>query len=192
MSNITLQYPNGYQEEQKYEILNGVKYMSPRPSTPHSDTAGSAFYMFKNYFKGSNCRVYFEPNLTLSDKDMVHPDVAVVCDADKIKMDGIHGAPDLIVEILSPSTSKRDRGYKFNLYEKHGVTEYWMVDTKNRTITVYMLNDDRYYLDNEYYIPDEYVLKRMTDEEKAQVQYEFKTHLADDLIIDIREVFENV
>ena len=184
-------FPKGYKEERKFEILGGVKYMMPPPSTPHMDFSINTSTKLKNHFRGSQCRVFYEHELFLGD-DRVKPDVMVVCNPEIIKYEGVFAAPDLIVEILSPSTSKRDRGYKFNLYEAHGVTEYWMGDVRNRTITVYMLDDGKYQLDNEYYIPDEYELKYMTDEEKAAVVYEFKTHLSDDLIIDIREIFENV
>jgi len=194
MSNVALNVAKKFNGEPKFEILGGVQFMSPPPSTPHSDFSGNSFSMMKNHFKGTKCRVFMKHELFLSDDDWVRPDVMVICDPEKIKYEGVFGAPDLIIEVLSPSTSKRDRGYKFNLYEKHGVTEYWMADTKNRTITVYMLetDDGKYFLHNEYYIPEEHELKRMSDKEKAEVVYEFKTHLSDDLIVDIREVFENV
>lgn len=63
----------------------------------------------------------------------------VVCNKDIIKKDGVHGVPDLIVEVISPSTAKKDKGYKKDLYETCGVKEYWLVDTDNRSIEVYLL-----------------------------------------------------
>jgi len=192
MPNIALDFPNGYKDERPQELLDGVLQMAPSPGLVHLDIQHDITAIFKKHFKGGNCRVYFEPNVYFSEKDKPIPDVAVVCNPEIIGTTGIHGAPNLIVEILSRSTSKRDKGYKHNLYERYGVHEHWIVDIKNRSITVYMLNDGRYYIDNVYAIPDDDELEIMSDEDKAAVQYEFKTHLSDALVIDIREVFESV
>ncbi|MCL2576157.1 MAG: Uma2 family endonuclease [Defluviitaleaceae bacterium] len=192
MSNTSALFNENFEKERKYEVLGGVQYMAPPPSTAHSQSSGNSYSIFRNYFKGTKCRVFIEHNLFLSEKDHLIPDVMVVCNAEIIQFDGIYGTPNLIVEVLSPSTSVRDRGYKKDLYEKHKVVEYWLIDPKNRIVSVYLLVDDKYKLDNEYYIPEEWELKRMTDVEKEKVQYTFKTHLSEDLIIDIRDVFENV
>lgn len=75
-------------------------------------------------------------------KDWVRPDLIVVCDENKIGNKNITGAPDLVVEVLSPSTAKNDRLIKFNSYEKAGVKEYWIVDPYNQTIEVYLLEKE--------------------------------------------------
>ena len=75
----------------------------------------------------------------LSENDCVIPDVMIVCNSDIIKDNAIYGAPDLIVEVLSPGTEKRDRGYKKDLYERCGVREYWIVDPVSLTVEVYLL-----------------------------------------------------
>ena len=69
------------------------------------------------------------------------PDFMVVCDREKIKADGVHSAPDLVLEVLSPSTAKNDKGYKKSVYESSGVPEYWIVSPKEKSIEVYLLQD---------------------------------------------------
>ena len=113
----------------------------------------------------------------------------VVCDRDKIKRNGVHGAPDLVVEVLSPGTAKRDRGYKKNAYEAGGVPEYWIVEPSNRSVEVYLLENGHYVLDNIYTLYPAEELEEMTEEEKALVATEFKCHLYEDLIIRLEDIF---
>jgi len=113
----------------------------------------------------------------------------VVCDRSKIKPNGVHGAPDLIVEILSPSTASNDRGHKKDIYEKCGIPEYWIISSKEKSVEVYLLRNGRYVLDHLYtfYTPDE--LEYLTSEEKASLVTEFKCHLYDDFAIRLDEIF---
>ena len=120
------------------------------------------------------------------------PDVKIVCDPDKIKYDNIYGAPDLIVEVLSPKTQKYDIGYKKDIYEHYGVKEYWIVRPKERSIEVYLLKEGVYKLDNLYQMYEDYEYEDLTDEEKSGIRKEFKTSLFDELIISVEDVFENV
>jgi Uma2 family endonuclease len=98
----------------------------------------------------------------------------------------------LIVEVISPGSEKRDKGYKRKLYERHGVKEFWLVEPHVRAIEVYILTDGVYELDNVYRIPLDYEWDMMSDEEKAEVAMSFKTSIFDDLVISVEEVFENV
>lgn len=179
-----------YQEERKEELIDGkIVVMSP-VSTVHAYVVGSIFIIFKNYLEGKPC-VPFSSSLLvhLSDTNKFFPDVIVVCDRGKIKRTYINGAPDLVVEVLSPSTAKNDKGYKKDVYEKSGVPEYWIVNPSEKSIEVYLLENSRYTLDNVYTrYPDE-ELAEMTDEEKAVVVTEFKCHLYDDLIIHLDDIF---
>ena len=118
--------------------------MSPSPREAHQDAAieiGSILHIFvKRHNLG---RVYSAPfDVVLSDTDVVQPDLLFVSRERLhiITEDNIQGAPDLAIEILSPSTSARDKGYKRDLYAKHGVKEYWQVDTDAKLITVLSLN----------------------------------------------------
>ena len=116
----------------------------------------------------------------------------IVCDRSIIKQDGVYGAPDLIVEILSPSTAKRDKSEKKDLYEKHGIKEYWIVDTANRSIEVYLLKDGQYKLDNVYSIYPDYLLKNMTDEEKSAVVMEFHPSEFPEMTVSLNDVFDGL
>ena len=175
------------------EVLDGkVVAMSPA-YVRHNNVAFNIASIFRRYLKGKACRVLPDGNkVYLSKRDIVVPDVMIVCNKDIIKDNGVHGAPDLVVEVLSISTSKRDRGYKKNLYEKHGVKEYWLVDIKNREVEVHLLKNGRFELDNVYSIYPDWMLEKMTDEERAEVPMEFTISLFDDIIISIEEVFEDI
>ena len=119
------------------------------------------------------------------------PDVLIVCDKDKIKPDGIYGAPDLVVEVLSPSTMTRDRGIKKDTYAKAGVREYWIVDPVSQSIEVYHLHEGRFELDHAYVVFPEWEWERMTEEERSAARLSVKVSLYDDLFVDVREVFED-
>lgn len=127
----------------------------------------------------------------MTDKDRFVPDMMVVCDRDKIRRNGVYGAPDLVVEVLSPSTAKNDKGYKKTVYESSGVPEYWIVDPVGRSIEVYLLQDSRYVLDNIYTLYPAEELEEMMDDEKAVVMTEFKCHLCDDLVIRLEDIFND-
>ena len=116
-----------YQEEPREELLNGKIFMMASPSVNHSTVASNIYYAFRTYLKGKTCRAFNDGvDVYLTEDDRVIPDVMIVCNKNMIALDGIHGAPDLIVEVLSPSTAKNDRGYKKDLYEQSGVKEYWI------------------------------------------------------------------
>ena len=98
-----------YQDEIWEELIDGkIVAMSPRPAWNHISVAGNIFGIFWTYLKGKPCAPIADGmDLYLSEKDHFIPDVMIVCDPDKIKSDGVHGAPDLVVEVLSPSTEKK-------------------------------------------------------------------------------------
>lgn len=180
-----------YQEEFRDEVLNGkIVMMSPRPSVKHSRIAGNIFWIFRNYLNKKRCVPFTDGvDLYLSEKDRFVPDFMVVCDREKIKAKGVYGAPDLVVEILSPSTAKNDRGYKKSVYESSGVPEYWIVSPSEQSIEVYRLREKRYVLDNLYTFYPEEEIEEMSAEEKAALVTEFKCHLYDDLVIHLDDIF---
>ena len=183
-----------FQEEVWEELLDGkIVAMSPRPGVNHNIVAGNICHIFGN-FAARKASFVFSTSVYayLTKKDRVMPDVKIVCDKEIIKEDGIHGAPDLIVEVLSPSTAKNDRGYKKKLYEKCGVKEYWLVDIESRSIEVYLLKDGQFDLDEVYSIFPDYLIGKMTEEEKSKIAKEFKTSLFPELTIVLEEVFENL
>ncbi|MCL2089369.1 MAG: Uma2 family endonuclease [Oscillospiraceae bacterium] len=183
-----------YDYEAWEEKIGGkIIAMSPRPNSNHNFVSGSIYSLFSNYLKGKPCLPIVDGmDVFLTEDDTVVPDVMIVCDKDKIKRDGLHGVPDLVVEVISPTTVKRDRGYKKELYEKCGVKEYWIVDPNNCIIEVYLLKDARLELDDIYTLYPDYMLSRMSREEKDGLVYEFSSCLFPDMKISLEDIFENV
>jgi Uma2 family endonuclease len=136
----------------RWEIIDGIMYdMTPSPLRIHQDISGELFFRFRLFFDRKSCKVYSAPfGVRLPDSDerdemvknYVEPDIAVVCDRTKLDDRGCRGAPDLIVEILSPSTASKDHIKKKGLYERSGVREYWLIDPINRISTVYVRQSD--------------------------------------------------
>ncbi|MBP3818526.1 MAG: Uma2 family endonuclease, partial [Butyrivibrio sp.] len=114
----------------------------------------------------------------------------VVCEPDKIKKNHIEGAPDFIVEVLSPSTKRRDVTIKKDIYEKYGVKEYWIISPKEESIEVYILHNGKYELDNIYHNFDEEDWNALSEAEKAEQQLSVKINLYDDLEVLVKDVFE--
>jgi len=193
MQNYEYQPKNVFKERRKYEMLDGKIYFMAHDSSNHATIKGNIFSIFKNYLRGKTCKTFVDGvDVKFNKKDITEPDVMIVCNKDIIKKNWIEGAPDLIVEVLSPSTAENDIGYKKDLYEKYGVKEYWIVSQTDRSIQVYLLKDGVYKLDKLYQIYAEHTLEAMDENEKSAIIKEFKTSLYDDLIISVEEVFENV
>jgi Uma2 family endonuclease len=133
------------------EIIDGELYMMAEPLTVHQIISRELFLTIGNFLKGKPCQVFSapfgvrpEPKWDNSDKTRVQPDITVICDESKIAERGCHGAPDFIIEILSPSTSQVDLKVKFELYQRIGVREYWIVDPKLRQVYVHLLTNGAY------------------------------------------------
>ena len=140
----------GWPDDERWELIDGVAYnMSPAPRVAHQEIAGRFYRKLSEFLDDKACRVFLAPvdvflrkvPLQLEDDidTIVQPDLLVVCDNDKVKDTGIWGTPDLVVEILSPSTSRKDLNEKYNLYERSGVKEYWVVDPPGRWVQQYIL-----------------------------------------------------
>lgn len=183
-----------YQDALREELIDGKAVaMSPRPLVSHNRIAGNLYALFWIYLRNRKCTPFSDGvDLHLTEKDIFIPDMMVVCDPEKIKPDGIYGAPDLVVEVLSPSTAKRDRTYKKDLYERCGVREYWIVDPTSRSIEVYLRKDGVFVLDEVYSVYPEALLGKMTEEERAAVPTKFKCSLYDDFEIALADVFYGI
>ena len=127
-------------EDERYELLDGDLVMTPAPGTAHQRVSRNLTMLLGRSVELSGAgEVFVAPyDVVLSDTDVVQPDLLFVCTgrAQIITAENIRGAPDLVVEILSPSTAERDQTFKRSLYARHGVREYWLVDTDARTVTV--------------------------------------------------------
>lgn len=187
--NKTMNGNLAYQEEPREELLHGKIYMMSSPSVNHNRVAFHIATAFQARLKGKTCEAFADgTDVYLTDNDRVIPDVMIICNQDIIKNDGIHGAPDLVVEVLSPGTSKNDRGYKKELYEKSGVKEYWIVDVKLRSVESYLLTDGRYRLGGVYQLPT----NDMTDKEKEACTSTIPASLFSDFCIPLDEIFYNL
>ncbi len=183
-----------YQEKVREELIGGkVVAMSPRPMYNHNHVAFNIAVIFNHYLRGKRCTAIPDgTDLYLTEGDRFVPDMMVVCDREKIQEDGVHGAPDLVVEVLSPSTAKRDRVDKKAVYERCGVREYWLVDPKNRTIEQYFLRDGKLELNTVYASYTDFELERMSEKEKAEIITHFKCSLYDDFDISLDEIFSGL
>jgi len=181
-----------YQEITRDEMINGkVILMSPRPTVNQNVVMGRLYRFFGNYLDGKKCMPFADgTDVYLSETDRVIPDVMVVCDRNKIKRTGVYGAPDLVIEVLSPGTEARDRGAKKDLYEKHGVREYWLVEPETRTVEVYLLDNGKFRLDDVYRIFPDYI--ELSDEEKKQYKSDVRVSIYDDFSIPLEKIFQDL
>ncbi len=189
-----LAYENISDTREDYELINGEVYMMSRPSVDHNQIAGNIYSIFKKYLRGKRCRVFGEVDVFLDEKNNFVPDAMIVCNPDIIKHKGIFGAPDLVVEILSPSTARNDKFQKKLLYEKYGVREYWIVDPANKFVEIYHLIEGSFVGYGVYHPFSADELKRATEKvlaEAAEMKM-IKVSLYDDFIIDVADVFEDV
>ncbi|MGQ9557968.1 MAG: Uma2 family endonuclease [Desulfurispora sp.] len=156
-----LQWP----DNQRWELINGVPYlMTPAPSRRHQEILGNLFGLIWSFLRSAaGCRVFMAPfDVRLPAKgqneadidNVVQPDLVVVCDETRLDEKGCLGAPDIVVEIISLATARKDLGLKFDLYERCGVPEYWVVFPQEKAVQVYKLNSAGQYERGGDYGPD--------------------------------------
>jgi Uma2 family endonuclease len=144
-----------WQMEEVVELIKGkiFKKAAAAPKRIHQKVSGELFLRLGNFLKGQKCQVYsapFDVRFPKASKadhkihDVVQPDICVVCDPAKLDERGCIGAPDLIVEILSPGNSKTELKHKFELYESNGVREYWIIHAETQDLLIYRLTDGKY------------------------------------------------
>ena len=182
--------------EERYEIIEGVKtIMAPSPTCEHNTVDTNLIIIFGNYCRKNKCGRVFGDNIDvhLPDGNLVMPDLSVVCDRSILKEEGtIYGVPDLIVEILSRSTAKRDIGIKKAIYERNGVKEYWIVNRWAKTVEVYLLKDGKFDLDYIYQVYKPIELERITEQERSGLKFEIKVSIFEDLLVDVHDIFYDV
>lgn len=176
-------------DEGRYELIDGTIFdMTPAPSRRHQEIIDELHAQFRENLRGKGCRAYFAPfdvrlprdgETAENTKNVVQPDIVVVCDKNKLDDAGCKGAPDLIVEVVSPSTIKRDTKDKLLLYQKVGVREYWIVYPQEEIIMVYTLMDGKYGTPETYVKGDE-ILVGITGEVKVNVANVFAKYEQND------------
>lgn len=143
--------------KERVELIKGRLFkMSPAPNIYHQQVAGNLYFEFRKSLQEKDCQVFTapfdvrfpkeQPDADGKIEDVVQPDICIVCDPDKLDFKGCVGAPDLIVEILSPSSSKKDLNEKYQLYQEQRVKEYWVVHPVEQTLLVYTLNEKGKYM----------------------------------------------
>lgn len=141
----------GWDEKERYELIDGEPVMLATPLRIHQKIVSEFNRQLGNFLEGKKCQVYPAPfavrlfegagDLPENTDTMVEPDITVVCDPEKLDDIGCKGAPDFILEVLSPSSQRHDRLVKFNLYQTAGVREYWIADPANRIVQTFLLEN---------------------------------------------------
>ena len=160
----------------RYELIDGFPYMMSSPSMNHQRLIGRLFVQFWMFLQGKSCEVFLSPfdvrlNADEGDNIVVQPDLVIVCDRSKLNGKCCVGAPDMLIEVLSPSSSKLDKHIKLQKYQKYGVREYWIVDPDSNTIQAFTLANGLY------------IIKSYSDEDIAPVG------ILDGCEINLKEVF---
>ncbi|UKT62335.1 Uma2 family endonuclease [Pedobacter mucosus] len=150
---LTYSYANylNWLFEERVELIKGKIFkMSPAPSRVHQEISREIFYPLINFLKDKPCKVYSAPfdvrfpKESKADKDVytvLQPDICVICDRNNLDDRGCIGAPDIVVEILSPGNNKKELLHKYQVYEEFGVKEYWVVSQSDQSMLIYTLND---------------------------------------------------
>jgi len=174
-----------FPDSERWEIIDGISYMQSAPTWQHQSISRELMLQFGEYLRNNQCQVFAAPfDLRLpeiEEKDIeedvtnvYQPDLLVVCDNSRLRGTGYYGVPSLIIEILSPSTVRIDRLLKFNIYEKVGVKEYWIVEPDTKLVNVFVLEDNKRYGRIELY----------TETDKVTVS------IFPDLVVDLSKVFD--
>ena len=171
-----------WDESERIELIYGSPFMMAPPVRRHQEVLMELTAQLHAYLKGKKCKVYPAPfAVRLFERDgdypedvdtMVEPDISVVCDTSKLDDIGCKGAPDLVMEILSPATQRHDKFTKFNLYQQAGVQEYWIVDPASKSVQVFVL-DDGHYVAKDF----------------GTVEDTVKVNVLEDCTIDLSQVF---
>lgn len=154
--------------KERLELFRGKIFKMGAPNTLHQDVTGNLFTALKNYLKGKDCRAFVAPfDVRLPVKNrrrddeittVVQPDVCVVCDPVKIDDRGVCGAPDLVIEVLSPGNPRKEIRIKYELYEEAGVKEYWIVYPGEQTIMVHLLQPGGKFGSPKLYVSDDWLV----------------------------------
>ena len=168
------------EDENRYEIIDGKLFLMSSPSTIHQEIAGELFVQLKQFFKDKKCKPFIAPldvrisgeRIDKKVKNVVQPDLMVICDNNKIDEKGICGVPDFVIEIMSPNNQVHDTVRKYQLYLKYGVREYWLISPMDKKIFTCVLDNQRY------------------DVEEYKIEDEIKSKIFKDLKISLNEIYK--
>lgn len=168
--------------------------MAPSASAYHNSIMGDLYTDIKIYLRKNDCGYVFTDNVDvhLPDGNLYKPDLILITKENSGIINwegGIYGVPDMVVEVLSKSTRRKDTTVKKDAYEANGVKEYWIVDPLMKAVDVYLLRDGKYFLDDEYVLYSEKEKDLLTDEEKKNIRTEIKLSIFEDLTIKLEDIF---
>jgi len=177
-----------WDESVRAEIITGIAYMIAPPLTNHQAISMELSRIFAQFLKDKSCKAFAAPfgvrlfpKEDKSDDTVVEPDIAVICDSSKLDERGCNGTPDLIIEIASPSTRRKDRTIKRDLYFKAKVREYWIVSPENREIEVHLLDSG--------YAPRLYGINEPNAEDDTKIPEIVPVSVLPGLEIDVNDIF---
>jgi Uma2 family endonuclease len=143
-----------WQADERWELIDGEAFlMSPAPGLRHQRVVGELYFQIAAFLKGRDCQVFVAPvdvRLPRAEEadgevdTVVQPDIVVVCAKTQLDEAGVRGAPSLVIEVLSPSTTSRDEVVKRELYDQHGVAEYWIVDPVKKQLRILRRQRNRF------------------------------------------------
>ena len=168
-----------WQFKERVELIKGrIFKMSPAPNRNHQEISINLILALGNFLREKECKVYDAPfDVVLTKEDtstVVQPDICVICDHRKLTDQGCTGAPEIIMEILSPGNSKRELKEKFELYEQNGVQEYWLVIPNEKTVIIYTLDKIGKYRGSKPFVTGEKVRSSVLTEFVVSIDQIFK------------------
>ena len=181
--------------EKHYETIDGRNKLLSRQTVEHALVKTNLTVIFVGHCRKirrgkafAGLYVYLPDN-----QNIFIPDFSIFLDESLFKPNQkVYGVPDLVVEILSPSTLNDDFGIKKDTYEKNGVKEYWIVNPVDKSIQVYHLIGGKFKLDDIYHVYSDQELSMLEEGERAEIKYKIKVSIFDDLIVDVNDVFYNI
>ena len=180
-----------------YETIGGEKFMSPAANIDHSSIVTRLIIKFGMHVTSRRLGYIFADNMDvhLPDGNLFKPDFVFVSVMNssivlKYRKGTIHGVPDMVVEVLSKSTMRRDLTVKKDIYESNGVKEYWIIDPWKESILVYHLRDGKYEFDDEYVYYHEDEWEDLTDEQRAEAKLEIKVETVEGLTVKLGDIFD--
>ena len=140
-----------WDDDKRWEIIDGVPFLMSAPTVQHQRISGEIYGQLWAFLKGKPCEVFHAPfdvrlNANTTDDTVVQPDIVVICDKSIMMKTGCQAAPDMVIEILSPSNRARDMVLKLELYQRTGIREYWVVDPEEKIVLLYIMDNGRYYV----------------------------------------------
>ena len=182
----------------EYEIIGGEKFMAPAANLNHSDVISRIHFCFVKYFLDHKSGYVFADDVDVhfADGSIYKPDLVVVLKSNEkilASRKAIYGAPDLVVEVLSHSTRKKDLTVKKDTYEAQGVREYWIIDPRAKSVMVYLLREGKYYLDDEYILFDDEDAKELewlnSKGQTVEIKHEIPVSIVEGLTIPLEFIF---